>query len=155
MRFHHMCLVTVDLEESIRMWRDILGFDLIYRRDLPGDRGPELERLMNDSFESDNASSKMAWLESKEGAFIELQNPQNPPAKLTPKADLRYTTTGVHELGLLVDDVQYYFDKVRNAGYATQTEYVWNTQSGDRSFIFFDHEGYQIQLWQSVATAPS
>jgi catechol 2,3-dioxygenase-like lactoylglutathione lyase family enzyme len=152
-RFHHMCIVTVDLEASIRMWCDLLGFEVKARLDLPGEENPDLERLMNDSFESDQARSKMAWLASKDGALIELQEPQEPAVALTPAMQLRYRTTGIHELGLVVDDIDSYFHKVVDAGYATQTDYIWQTQSGDRSFLFYDHEGNQIQLWQTVSAA--
>ena len=151
MQLHHMCIVTTDLEKSISMWCDVLDFDVKVRMDLPGDKGEVLERLMNDSFESDNASSKMAWISSKGGALIELQEPQVPAVALTAPADLRYKTTGIHELGLLVDDIDKYFQKVQEAGFGLQTDYIWQTQSGDRSFIFYDHEGNQIQLWQNAA----
>jgi predicted enzyme related to lactoylglutathione lyase len=50
----------------------------------------------------------------------------------------------------VVEDIDAYFTKVREAGLAVQTDYIWTTQSGDRSFIFYDREGNQIQLWQTV-----
>ena len=42
-----------------------------------------------------------------------------------------------------------WFDKVRAAGYRTQTDYVWDCASIGRSFLFYDQDGNLIQLWES------
>jgi catechol 2,3-dioxygenase-like lactoylglutathione lyase family enzyme len=154
LRFHHMCIVTTDLQASIRLWRDLLGFKVKVEMELPD--GPEpgpttfaYAKLLDDSFEARGARSKMALMSSPEGALIELQEPQVPAVELTPPRNLRYRHTGFHELGLVVDDIDAYFERVKAAGYKTQTDYVWSSATLGRSFIFYDHEGNMIQLWQN------
>ena len=56
MRFHHMCIVTTDLEGSIKLWRDVLGFTVNVEMELPDgpEPGPTVfanAKLMNDAFE--------------------------------------------------------------------------------------------------------
>ena len=54
----------------------------------------------------------------------------------------------MHELGLLVEDIDGWFARIRAAGYATQTEYVWPCGDFGRSFLFYDPDGNMIQLWE-------
>jgi len=35
MRFHHMCIVTADIDEAIRFWRDIMDFELKAKLTIP------------------------------------------------------------------------------------------------------------------------
>jgi catechol 2,3-dioxygenase-like lactoylglutathione lyase family enzyme len=157
-RFHHMCIVTTDLEGSIKLWRDVLGFTVNVEMELPDgpEPGPTVfanAKLMNDAFEIQGARSKMALLSSPEGALIELQQPEVPAVELTPARNLRYRHSGIHELGLAVDNIDAMFDRVKAAGYKTATDYVWSSGTLGRSFIFFDNEGNMIQLWQAAEQA--
>jgi catechol 2,3-dioxygenase-like lactoylglutathione lyase family enzyme len=36
MRFHHMCIVTADIDEAIHLWRDVMGFELKVKLTDPG-----------------------------------------------------------------------------------------------------------------------
>jgi len=157
MRFHHMALMVSDLPEAIHLWRDIMGFTLAVETVIPD--GPEpgprtfmYPQLLDDIFKVRGARSKMALLSSAQGALIELQQCENPKIQSTPPENLRYAHTGIHELGLLVDDIDYWFERVRAAGYRTQTEYVWQCASIGRSFLFYDADGNMIQLWQQQGT---
>ncbi len=154
MRFHHMAVFVSDLEEAIRLWRDVMGFELVVHTEIPDGpkAGPETymyPELLDDIFKVRGARSKMALLSSKDGALIELQECQTPAIESTPPEKLRYGHTGIHELGLLVEDIDSWFDKVRAAGYETQTEYVWQCASIGRSFLFYDSDGNMIQLWEN------
>ena len=42
------------------------------------------------------------------------------------------------------------WNKVRAAGYETQTEYVWQCASIGRSFLFYDKDGNMIQIWEPL-----
>jgi len=165
MRFHHMCLVTADLEKSITFWRDIMGFAIKVKSEIPDGDSPDslcTPKLLNDAFGIRGARSKMAILTSEnDGTFIELQQPETPNVQLTPPEKLLYGYTGIRELGLVVDNIDEMFEKVRAAGLRTQTDYIWATAHrpaapGDvpppdgRSFIFYDYEGNMIQLWQYI-----
>lgn len=153
MRFHHMALMVTDLQKAIHLWRDVLGFELGVETIIPD--GPEpspstfmYPKLLDDIFKVKGAKSKMALLSSAEGAFIELQECINPAIEKTPPQNLRYGHTGIHELGLLVDDIDMWFEKVREAGYETQTDYVWQCANLGRSFLFYDDDGNMIQMWE-------
>jgi catechol 2,3-dioxygenase-like lactoylglutathione lyase family enzyme len=155
MRFHHMAVFVSDLQEAIHLWRDVMGFDLVVETEIPDGAvpGPKTymyPKLLDDIFKVKGARSKMALLASKEGALIELQQCEVPKIQRTPPENLRSGHTGFHELGLLVDDIDGFFAKVRAAGYQTQTEYVWQCADIGRSFLFYDKEGNMIQIWQNT-----
>ena len=96
----------------------------------------------------------MAILVSGAGAIIELQQCENPRIERTPPLRQRYGHTGIHELGLAVDDIDGWFARVREAGYQTQTEYVWPVGDFGRAFIFHDAEGNIIQFREHPSRAP-
>jgi hypothetical protein len=104
--------------------------------------------LIDEIWGVEGARSRCVVLASDEGAIIELQQSLHPPVTKTPPQMLGYSTTGLHELGLLVDDIDGWFARIRSAGYETQTQYVWANAEG-RSFLFYDQDHNLIQLWES------
>ncbi len=149
-----MAIFVSDLDEAIHLWRDVMGFELIFRKTLPD--GPKnspktyiYPELLDDIFKVKGARSKMAILRSEEGALIELQHCEVPAIKKTDPKTLRYGHTGFHELGLLVEDIDSFFEKIKSAGYETQTDYVWKCAEIGRSFLFYDQDGNMIQIWQN------
>lgn len=153
MRFHHMAIFVSDLQKGIELWRDLMGFKVVVDCMIPDGVAPGpgvymYPKLLDDIFKVKGARSKMALLASEEGALIELQECEVPAIQKTPKENLRYGHTGFHELGLVVDDIDAFFEKVRAAGYETQTEYVWTCSDIGRSFLFYDFDGNMIQIWQ-------
>ena len=155
MRFHHMAIFVSDLQEAIRLWRDVMGFDLVLETVIPDGDKPApntymYPALLDDIFKVKGARSKMALLSSHEGALIELQECENPQIQRTPPEHLRYAHTGFHELGLVCEDIDAFFAKVRAAGYETQTEYIWQCGNFGRSFLFYDNDGNMIQIWEHL-----
>ena len=153
MRFHHMAVFVSDMEAAIRLWRDVLGFDIIFDAEIPDgtEPGPGIymtPALLDDIFGVTNARSRMVLMMSAEKAIIELQQCLNPAIEKTPKENLRYGHTGFHELGLSVDDIDGWFAKIKAAGYEAQTDYVWPCAGIGRSFLFYDDDGNMIQLWE-------
>jgi catechol 2,3-dioxygenase-like lactoylglutathione lyase family enzyme len=153
MRFHHMCVVTRDLDRQIAFWRDLMGFDLAVRLSIPDGEDFGLNvlaprALMRDTFDHPEARATVALMTSKDGAMIELLAPEQPGVETTPPEKLLYRHTGVHELALAVDDIDAFFAKVKDAGYRVQTPYIWSCANMGRSFIFYDPEGNMIQMWQ-------
>ena len=153
MNFHHMAIFVSDMAEAVRLWRDVLGFKVVVDTMIPDGAAPGPKTymypaLLDDIFKVKGALSKMVLLTSDEGALIELQQCENPNIQKTPPENLRYGHTGFHELGLLVTDIDGWFDKVRAAGFSTQTEYVWPCANIGRSFLFYDADGNMIQLWE-------
>ena len=156
MKFHHMAIMVTNLEEAIKLWRDVMGFEISVQTVIPdGDRaGPNTfmyPELLDDIFKIKNAKSRMALLSSADGALIELQECLNPAIQKTPEENLRYAHTGIHELGLVVEDIDGWFEKIKNAGYRMQTDYVWACASVGRSFLFYDQDGNMIQIWEQGA----
>lgn len=154
MRFHHMALMVTNLDEAIKLWRDVMGFELGVQTVIPDgpEPGPETfmyPTLLDDIFKVKGARSKMALLSSKEDAFIELQECENPAIEKTPEENLRYGHTGIHELGLLVEDIDGWYERIKAAGYRMQTDYVWSCANLGRSFLFYDQDGNMIQLWEN------
>lgn len=151
--FHHMMIVVSDMDEAIRLWRDVLGFTLNADATLPD--GPEpsptcvmYPALLDDIFKAAGATSRCALLTSPGGALIELQQPSVPLVQKSPSENLQYGFTGISELALQVTDIESWFKRIRDAGFRTQTEYVWDCGSIGRSFLFYDQDGSMIQLWE-------
>jgi catechol 2,3-dioxygenase-like lactoylglutathione lyase family enzyme len=148
-----MAIFVSDIDAAVRLWRDVMGFKVavdctIPDGEVPGPKTFMTPGLLDDIFKVKGARSKMVLLASDEGALIELQQCENPRIERTPPENLRYGHTGIHELGLLVTDIDGWFEKVRASGYRTQTEYVWTCASIGRSFLFYDDDGNMIQLWE-------
>lgn len=159
MKFDHMCLVVCDLDEAIELWTEVLGFTLGLRRHVPDGlvAGPGVlmtPELMDDVFKVKGAKSEAALLQSEGGAIIELQQCSVPKVERTPDHLLRYANSGVHELGLTVTDIDGWFERVRAAGYKTQTEYVFPVSDICRTFLFEDQDGNLIQLVERMAPSP-
>lgn len=160
MRFHHMCIVTTDLGQAKRLWRDVMGFEVQTETVVPNgpaisddgiQGGPETlatPKVIDDAFGVKDARCKVALLANAEGTMIELMETVNPAVQKTSPDAPGYGYTGITELGLVVDDIEHWFDKIREAGYRTQTEYIWPCANVGRSFIFYDDEGNLIQMWQ-------
>jgi catechol 2,3-dioxygenase-like lactoylglutathione lyase family enzyme len=142
MKFHHMALMVTNLEDAIRLWRDVMGFELGVETVIPDGSEPGPNTFMYPALLDDIFKIK--------GARSELQECLNPAITKTPEENLRYGHTGIHELGLLVTDIDGWFEKVRAAGYRTQTDYVWQCASMGRSFLFYDQDGNMIQLWENL-----
>lgn len=159
MQFHHMALFTSDMDQSVALWRDVLGFRVIHEAELPDGEAPGpgvylTPQILDDVFGVKGARSKMTLLISEDGAIIELQQMQNPVIERTPKTKLRYGHTGIHELGLKVNNIDSWFEKIQAAGYETQTSYVWPCAGIGRTFLFYDHDGNMIQFWEDNPAEP-
>ncbi|HEY5849021.1 MAG TPA: VOC family protein [Microlunatus sp.] len=153
MKFHHVALFVSDIDKSIKLWRDVLGFDLVVQSTIPdtatnGEKARMPQQVLDDIFGVPGATSRMALLKSADGAMIELQQPLVPAVIGTPPENLRYHHTGIHEVAFLVEDIESWFTKVRDAGYQTNTEYVWTWAVTGKSFLFYDDDGNMIQFNQ-------
>jgi catechol 2,3-dioxygenase-like lactoylglutathione lyase family enzyme len=148
MKIHHAMFVVSDMAPAVRLWRDLLGFQVIVDDYLPeGAGGAISQKLLDDITHVKGAHWKTCLLtHPRSGANIELQQPLVPKPQKTPRG---YEPTGVRELALMVDGIDAWFEKVRGAGYETQTDYIWGVGT-IRTFLFFDEDGNQIQLWESL-----
>ncbi|MDR6867603.1 catechol 2,3-dioxygenase-like lactoylglutathione lyase family enzyme [Microbacterium resistens] len=160
MKFHHVAVFVSDADRAIALWRDVLGFSVVVDRTIPdldaGDQSRMGQALLDDIFKVEGATSRMVLLQSDDGAMIELQQPSVPAIVRTPPETLQYGHTGIHEVAFLVDDIDGWFERIRAAGYRTQTEYVWTWGVTGKSFLFYDDDGNMIQFnWQPRSSVPA
>jgi catechol 2,3-dioxygenase-like lactoylglutathione lyase family enzyme len=147
MQFHHMCITVSDMDRAVALWRDVLGFEVGVDTLIPGE-GVSSE-VLDDIWGVPGVRARCVVVGSAEGAYVEMLQALNPPVERTPPERLRYFHTGIHELALRVSGIDDWFAKIKNAGYETQTEYVWSGGSSTgRSFLFYDSDGNMIQLWE-------
>lgn len=155
MRYHHIAVFVTDMERSLRCYRDLLGFVVRFDGPLPDGRATKAE-VLDDIFRIEGARTHCVLLQSPDSddTFLELQQPANPPVQRLGDAEQRYGFSGLSELGLQVEGVDGWFERVRAAGYETQTEYVWTSPGMMRSFIFFDPDGAMVQLCEPFRPLP-
>ena len=110
MRFHHMCIVTPNVDRQVEMWRDLMGFKVVYKGEIPD--GEEFlpsvmapRKLLEDLYKVPGASATVAVMMSDEGAMMELLQPHIPDVRLTPIEKLGYADSGFHELGIATTDI--------------------------------------------------
>jgi catechol 2,3-dioxygenase-like lactoylglutathione lyase family enzyme len=149
MKYHHMALYVSDVDQAYKLYRDLLGFsEVLVDRIVPEPDGAGLGGTVLDKiFHMDGCKVRSVMMKSSEGAFLELLQPLTPAVRKLPAEECRFPYTGIKELGLAVDNIDEWFDKIRAAGYETQTDFVW--ESSFRSFQFFDADGNQVQLCEN------
>lgn len=158
MRHHHVCLVVTDLEKAIALWRDVLGFELRALAETPDGElpGPNVfvhRALLDDIFKVRDAHTRVALLTSPGGARVELLQPLNPAVAPRHEGSESYGYAGIQEVAFEVDDIDALFARVKQAGYAMQTDYVWPCAEIGRSFLFHDNDRSLIQIWQENPSA--
>jgi catechol 2,3-dioxygenase-like lactoylglutathione lyase family enzyme len=154
MRFHHVCLIVTDMDRALRLWRDTLGFTPYIDAVIPGDESLFAQATLDQIFGVEQASSRMVMLTSAGGSKIELQECGTPRTQGVPRDQLSYGFAGITEVAFAVDGIDGWFEKVRSAGYETQTDHVWSVGGGRlRSFLFHDDDGSLIQLVEEPESA--
>ncbi|EFK09379.1 glyoxalase family protein [delta proteobacterium NaphS2] len=148
MKIHHVCVNVSDMEESLKLYKDVLGFDIFIDEIIP--EGDTFEQhVLDDIFHLKGAKSRMVILASEDGTMIELEQPIVPKVQKVPKEQLQYGYVGLSELAFCVDNIDEWFEKIKAAGYETQTDYVWSA-GPLRSFLFYDPDGTMVQLAENV-----
>lgn len=149
--FHHVCLVVSDIERSLALYRDTLGLSVYLDTVIPDvEQALFAQQTLDDIFHVNGAKSRMVMLTSPSGAKIELQQPQTPRVHKTDRKALGYGLTGIAELAFGVNGIESWFERIRTAGYETQTEYVWSVGGRLKSFLFYDSDGNMMQLCEEV-----
>ena len=160
MLFHSICILCKDFDNYLKFWTDFMGFKNTGETRYPSSdeelaagygMSPE---LCDDIFDRENHSLRVAMLVGR-GVVIEINCPDD--IELTPEDEQRYWNTGLRELAFQVDDLDYWFDKVKEAGYYITTSEPWSPWPGgvNREFIFADPEGNLIQLSENNSEYPT
>lgn len=103
-------------------------------------------KTLDDILGVKNAATRIVVVADDSGAMLELQQAANPMTIKAPDNYLRYGATGITELALVVSDIDEFFQRVKDAGIKTQTDYIWSPEPGLRSFLFYDPDGALIQV---------
>jgi hypothetical protein len=108
-----------------------MGFEVKTKLTVPDghDYGPTVmapRALPEDLYKVTGATATVALLVSKDGARMELVQPHLPVVEQTPPECLLYGHSGIHEIGVVLENIDGFFGKARAAEYKTQTEYVWS-----------------------------
>lgn len=150
MKFNHMMFVVSDMEAALKVWRDLLGFQIVY--DSPCPDGVMIDKKTQDTcYGVENVNTHLILLASEDGAVIELQEPFHPECIVTPREYLDYAHTGMQECALEVTDIESWFEKVRAAGYETTTDFIWQFGDMTKSFLFRDQDYNLIQLCEDIS----
>lgn len=154
MRYHHMAVFVTDMERSLKLYRDLLGFRVFWDGEIPDPEGKLMTAAtLNAIFHREGARMHSVLLYSPDSpdTFLELGQPLSPAVQGTDPEVLRYGYAGLSELGFQVTDLDDWFKKVRDAGYETQTDHIWTAPGFIRSFLFYDPDGVMVQLSEPIA----
>lgn len=149
MQIHHIGLIVRDIDESLKLYRDVLGFRVFVDTIIP-DGEYFSQEVLDDIVKVRGAKSRMVLCTSPEGALLEFQQPIVPGIQQTPDKYLRYGYTGISKLVLKVSDADAWFGKIRAADYETQTDYVWVAAGVVKSFTFYDADGHMVQICEDL-----
>lgn len=150
MKIHHVCVNVSDMDESLKLYRDFLDFDCHIDTIIP-DGHAFNQQTLDDIFHVKGAQSRMVILVCREtGTMIELEQAITPKIQKVPKEQLRYGYVGFSEVAFEITDIETWFEKVKAAGYETQTEYVWTAANLVKSFLFYDPDGNMVQMIEKL-----
>lgn len=151
MKIHHVCLVVSDIDESLKLYRDVLGFKPYIDMIIPNpEAGFFDQQTLDDIFHVKGAKSRMVMAKSNEGTMLEMQQPMVPAVQPVPRKQLQYGFVGFHELAFTVDDIGAWYEKIKAAGYEMQTKYTWSVGGVVKSFLFYDMDGNMVQMIEEI-----
>lgn len=151
MKIHHICIIVSNIDESLKLYKDVLGFKPYLDMSIPNEKGGFFDQqTLNDIFHTEGAKSRMVMLRSKEGTMLELQQPSTPMVQKVDKKQLQYGYVGISELAFTIPNIDEWFEIIKSAGYETQTEYTWGVGDVVKSFLFYDPDGNMIQMIEEI-----
>jgi catechol 2,3-dioxygenase-like lactoylglutathione lyase family enzyme len=150
MKIHHVCINVSDMDESLKLYRDFLGFHCFKDTVIPDGKNFD-QQTLDDIFHVKGAKSRMAILVCKEtGTMLELEQAIVPKIQKVPKEQLQYGYVGFSEVAFEITGIETWLEKVKAAGYETQTEYVWSSANLVKSFLFYDPDGNMVQMVEKL-----
>lgn len=147
--FHHQMTTVKNMDEAVRLYRDVLGLELMSRVIVPNDivRPAEGKGGTKEVFGVDiDRVWEIVTLDNGKGAPVELCHPLYPEVVLCDKST-DYGYTGHTEQGFAVKDIDAWYDWIVQNGYRPQSK-PWQAGPGCMTFAFYDTEGNVIQLYE-------
>jgi methylmalonyl-CoA/ethylmalonyl-CoA epimerase len=124
----HACIAVGNLEESINWYRDVLGFQILQRRDFP------------------ELSARVVFLESN-GVEIELVETKDFTSFQRPDPPQNHVLTqGISQLSFRVNNIEEVFERVKNRFIPVALELVNAEPLKFKAFFIRDHEGNLIEF---------
>lgn len=137
---HHTALHVADLERSLGFYRDLLGFELIWRRD---NREEYVRRLVG--YETAELCAAMLRFPGSDHGLelIEYRGVERTPVDTSP------ANPGTAHIALVVRDVRAFYDRLVSAGVAAVSEPVSVTSGvncGRIAVYMIDADGFRVEL---------
>jgi catechol 2,3-dioxygenase-like lactoylglutathione lyase family enzyme len=124
----HACIAVGNLEESINWYRDVLGFQVLQRRDFP------------------ELSARVVFLESN-GVEIELVESQDFTSFQRPDPPKNHVLTqGISQLSFRVNNIEEVFERVKKRSISVALELVDAEPLKFKAFFIRDREGNLIEF---------
>ena len=145
---HHTSFTVADLERSLAFWRDGLGLEVLFTREVREDYFDRIVGLAN-------CVVKAAMLRLPGGYLVELFEYIQPRGQACRP---RPCDPGSCHLSLLVDDLPAFVQKLRTQGLALDREPVPITAGPNRggyALYLPDPNGVLIELFQPPVRNPS
>ena len=143
-RVHHHKICVTDMERSLRFYRDLLGFELIYDAERSG---PDYDQIM----ELQDCRLRVAMLRDRSGqSMLGLLEFHHPP--MQPHQGNFYLQ-GFCTLALEVDDIDEDLRRLTGAGVRALSPVVDLVRGGKlvaRAVYVFDPDGLRIELYQPL-----
>lgn len=136
---HHTGMSVTDLERSIQFYRDVLGMNLLWRRDHR--RSEALEKVLN----LKDVDVSYAMLEGF-GGRIELFQYFSPPGKPNPP-DRPVCDVGITHVAFHVKDIKSLYQRIKHAGVKFHSE-PQMIRDGVWVAYFRDPDGIVVELVQ-------
>ncbi len=141
-KIHHHKICVTDMERSLRFYRDLLGFELIYDAE---HSGPDYDQIMDLS----DCRLRVAMLrDRRQQSMLGLLEFHHPP--MQPHQGNVYVQ-GFCTLALEVDDIEADLKRLIDAGVRALSPLVDLVRGGKRvarAVYVFDPDGLRIELYQ-------
>lgn len=142
-----------DLDESLKLYKDILGLRPRVERTL---EGPALDKVLG----TEGKPVKVAILQSGDLVYANVGLFQFVEDDSPPRPDPRtFVKTGDAAVVFLTSDIFGIYEKVKAAGYTIVSAPLIlfpkeNSETQDYEMLFFDHDGIGVNLIQRDVPTP-
>jgi glyoxylase I family protein len=142
-RFGHVGLTVSDIDNSLRFWRDVLGFEETGRGRIEWDHIDELIGL-------DQTDIEWVGLRLGDGTTVELQQHRRPTGHALPPGG--ENDSGRSHLGLIVDDLESILRRAQARRFRSRSPDPVGIPRGEfagwTAVYLLDPDGYGIELMQ-------
>lgn len=150
MLVNHVGICVTDVDRSIEFYRDALGLTLFHDELISG---PDVDLHCN----VEHGRFRMVLLIDAAGNAVELWGWQNPTPQVKPPEHSQFTSVGIIEVGLLVEDLDAVEKRLTEHGYGFRGPLWvfgkgkgWFGESYAKIRYVLDPDGVQVELVQLV-----